>query len=347
MLEGIKHDVGSRVFSCLYQGNPSAASGNIFQRSWFQTYNQRPQFTRIVQSWDCASKTGVANDYSVGSTWGVTSNGYYLLSVVRKRMEFTELKHTIGALAEEWRPDTILIEDSSAGSSVIQELKSSTTFPVIAVPVDKSKVSRAEAVSPTFEAGKIFLPEGASWLNDVMDELAGFPNAAHDDVVDSFTLFLNYMRGDADVELPMVQVYKKIAQRVAAGLDYFISKPKPAPPPVAHPAGSSKPAPLPPELCPICKTPCSIRIGSAGHPPRCVNCGTLHNGGVIVSRPASGCVCLVPRMEARRLTPAGVRCDDCGEYLTNTATDGGRYPVNGISRAQYQSGAYGRRRRWS
>jgi hypothetical protein len=55
-------------------------------------------------------------------------------------------------------------------------------------------VARAQAVTPLLEAGKLFIPEGASWVADFIDEMAAFPNGAHDDCVDSTTQALNYLR---------------------------------------------------------------------------------------------------------------------------------------------------------
>jgi hypothetical protein len=65
-LEAVRADVGPRVFQTLYQGNASASQGTIFKRDWFRHYQQLPEnFTKIVQSWDTAFKTGATNDYSV------------------------------------------------------------------------------------------------------------------------------------------------------------------------------------------------------------------------------------------------------------------------------------------
>jgi hypothetical protein len=44
------------------------------------------------------------------------------------------------------------------------------------------------------ESGRVFLPQTAGWLPDFLYELAAFPNAAHDDQVDSLTQALNYLR---------------------------------------------------------------------------------------------------------------------------------------------------------
>lgn len=352
VLERTKRDIGSRAFQILYQQNPRAGAGNIFRREWFQLYNQRPQFDRIVQSWDCATKTGTGNDYSVGSVWGITSNGYYLLSLVRRRMEFVELRHTIAALADEWKPNVVLVEDAGAGSSAIQELKSSTTYPIIAVKADRSKIARAEAVTPTFESGRVYFPDGAFWLSELMDELCSFPTSQFDDQVDSCTQFLNYIRGEDSGDCGGVaEVGRRIAARIAAGLDIFRPIPKLRPQPIIHPPGRSVAAPSPAEDCPTCGFKTRIQIGSVGNVYRCCQCGTqFYVGGAIMSMPApaNGCRCEVPRPEARRPIPGGRdrwKCDDCG--FESDATEGGRWPVNGMSRSDYQSGAYRRRGRWN
>jgi predicted phage terminase large subunit-like protein len=147
----------------LYQQRPAAAEGVIFKRNYWQLY--RPPLTvalnRIVQSWDTAFKKGTENDFSVCTTWAVADNGYYLLHVWRERVEFPELKRVLASLAEQWKPHAILVEDRASGQSLIQELKNSTALPIIPVKVDSDKQTRAAAVTPIMEAGKIFLPESA------------------------------------------------------------------------------------------------------------------------------------------------------------------------------------------
>ena len=109
-------------------------------------------------------------------------------------MEFPELKRAVVALAARDRPRAIIVEDKASGQSLIQELKKDTALPVLPIKVDADKVTRANAVTPMIEAGRVFMPESAPWLADFVDELAGFPNGAHDDQVDSLTQALNYLR---------------------------------------------------------------------------------------------------------------------------------------------------------
>ncbi len=196
VLEQIRSAVGGAAWASLYQQRPAAAEGAIFKREWWQFY-QPPlviPVTRTVQSWDTAFKKGAENDFSVCTTWGATESGYFLLSLWRGRVEFPELKRMVGVLANEWKPHAVLIEDTASGQSLVQELKSATPLPVLPVKADSDKVTRAQAITPLIEAGKVFLPESAPWLRDYIDELASFPAGAHDDTVDSTTQALNYLR---------------------------------------------------------------------------------------------------------------------------------------------------------
>ncbi len=194
VLEQIRIRVGGAVWASLYQQRPAAAEGTVFKREWLRYYREQPVCKRIVQSWDTAFKTGLENDYSVCTTWGVAENGYYLLWFWRGRVDFPELKRLAVSLAQEWKPSAILVEDKASGQSLIQELRYQSPLPIIPVKADSDKMARAQAVTPLFEAGKIYLPESVPGLADYVEELASFPTGIHDDAVDSTTQALNHIR---------------------------------------------------------------------------------------------------------------------------------------------------------
>jgi predicted phage terminase large subunit-like protein len=203
-LNRIREAVGGAAWASLYQQRPAAAEGAIFKRTWWRFYRQAPKFSQVIQSWDTAFKKGAENSFSVGTTWGSAENGHYLLSVWRGRVEFPALRRVLIAQAEEWKPNAILVENQASGQSLIQELKSATALPVIAVKVDNDKLSRAQAVTAFVEAGKVYLPEEAPWLSDYIDELASFPTGLYDDAVDSTTQALNYFRERFDGPTPFI-----------------------------------------------------------------------------------------------------------------------------------------------
>jgi predicted phage terminase large subunit-like protein len=170
--------------------------GGIIKAEWFQRYRTAPaqgQILEVVQSWDTAYKAEQINDPSVCTTWAVTRTGLYLLDTFRKRMEYPALKRAVASLTEHWRPQAVLIEDKASGQSLIQELRNSSLIPVIAIEPEKDKVTRMNAVSAMFEAGRVFLPQAAPWLIEYEIELTTFPLSAHDDQVDSTSQFLRWV----------------------------------------------------------------------------------------------------------------------------------------------------------
>ncbi len=92
------------------------------------------------------------------------------------------LGETLGSLGKGLSPDAVLIEDAANGPAVCQLLRREIPG-LIAVRPTGSKVSRAHAVAPLLEAGQLAFRNG----NDALiSELLGFPNGAHDDLVDAF-----------------------------------------------------------------------------------------------------------------------------------------------------------------
>jgi predicted phage terminase large subunit-like protein len=206
-LERIKTSVGSRVFEAQYQQSPVPAEGNLFKAAWLRRYSGDPGreiFSNVVQSWDTATKLSAANDYSVCTTWGIQKNSYYLLDVLRDRWEYPDLLRTVKANAERHQINTVLIEDANSGAALIQSLRQETRLNIVPVKVTLDKMTRAAQQSAAIEAGRVLLPEQAPWLAELERELLGFPNARHDDQIDSMMQFLRWAAERARFEVPIV-----------------------------------------------------------------------------------------------------------------------------------------------
>jgi predicted phage terminase large subunit-like protein len=149
-----------------------------------------------VLSWDTASKTSELNDYSVGTVWSVEGDRFYLLDVIRERLNYPDLKRAIIRQAGVYSWPTILIEDRSSGTPLIQDLQNENVLRVIEYkpPAGADKVMRLHACSDRFESGRVLLPQEAPWLDDYITELISFPGSKHDDQVDSTTQALDYLR---------------------------------------------------------------------------------------------------------------------------------------------------------
>ncbi len=199
--------MGSYHFSAQYQQCPVPIDGQLLKLKWFQTYNRPPdkqEDDQIIQSWDTASKSGELNDYSVCTTWLKRDNQYYLLHILRERLEFPDLKKKVEELAEIYKADAVLIEDKASGIGLIQSyIRTDLRYlqNIIKIVPDTDKITRASNISHIVEAGNVFLPTEAYWLDDFKSEAMAFPNGRHDDQIDSFSQFLNWISTREEITL--------------------------------------------------------------------------------------------------------------------------------------------------
>lgn len=152
---------------------------------------------------DTAFEEGKENDYSVIQVWKRTPTGHYLIHRWKGKVAYPALKAKVLLLAGKYKPTVLLIEKKASGHPLVQELGTQTRLPVIPYNPKGDKTSRAHACTPQFEVGNVYIPDGSGddqeWVNDYVEEMCKFPNAAHDDDVDATTQYLN-SQNHAEVE---------------------------------------------------------------------------------------------------------------------------------------------------
>jgi predicted phage terminase large subunit-like protein len=190
VLEALKLQIGGDAFSAQYQQAPTPPGGAMIKRHWVRRYQELPPHSErflTLQSWDTASKGGPDNDWSVCTTWIVThTKRWYLVDVWRRRVDYPGLKAATQMLAAQWKAQRVLVEDTSAGTALVQELMAKVSGIIAAKPTG-DKVSRMAVASAKFEAGQVWLPERAAWLLNLEAELFAFPGSRHDDQCDSIS----------------------------------------------------------------------------------------------------------------------------------------------------------------
>jgi len=208
-LDRIRTSLGPRDWASTYQSLPVPEGGAIFDTRAFNLYPwaervevRKGPFVLKVSSFDTSYGKNSQGDYSVGTTWGLKRDGsMWLLDMFRGRPAFPELKEVMLTQFLMHSPNVVLIEDAASGQSLIQELKAGGDdrlyrIPVVAVPprlYGSDKVSRAHSVTGYVAAGKIYIPADAPWSGEFISEMGLFPNATHDDIVDSVTYAIRRM----------------------------------------------------------------------------------------------------------------------------------------------------------
>jgi predicted phage terminase large subunit-like protein len=194
-----------------YQQDPTSEEGALVKREWWQIWEaERPPPCKfIIQSWDTAFTKNERSDYSACTTWGVFHKDenendphIILLDALKERLEFPELKTRAFEMYREWEPDACIVEAKASGSPLIFELRR------MGVPIQEytptrgnDKISRVNAISDLFASGKVWCPR-KRWAEEVVEELAAFPNSDHDDLVDSTTQALLRFRKGGFINLP-------------------------------------------------------------------------------------------------------------------------------------------------
>ena len=206
-LEALKAELPVSKWEAQYQQNPTGNENAIIKRDMWQIWDDErpPNCEYLIQSWDTAFEKNNRADYSACTTWGVfkhpDKNGDMKSNIIcldsfKKRMEFPELKQKALELWKEWDPDTLIIEKKAAGAPLLYELRR------MGIPLQEftpskgnDKIARVNAISDLFASGVVWCPTNR-WADELMEELASFPNGDHDDLVDSTSqALIRYRQG--------------------------------------------------------------------------------------------------------------------------------------------------------
>lgn len=192
VLNSLKSDMGDAKFSAQYQQRPTSAEGALIRREWFKRYKSvtiRPGGL-ICQAWDTAYTTNTTSDWTVGTTWYIWEDKFYLLDVFRQRLEYPAVKQAVISEARRYKTDVVMIEAAGAGQTLVQELRQTNEFRITSAKPVVSKEARLLKEYAALQSGHVYLPKEAPWLDCFLNEALGFPNGKHDDQVDSLVLFL-------------------------------------------------------------------------------------------------------------------------------------------------------------
>jgi len=201
----------------------------IVKRKWFRMWpanKPTPELEYVIASYDPATSEKTHNDPTACTVWGIFENMdvgtcVILLDAWDNHLSYPELRKKVvsdfkevvygadNTFAKGRKADMILMEDKSAGISLIQELQGSGV-PVRAYnPGRADKVQRMNIVAPLIAKGKAYIPEDsvkkgeyADWTKRFMRQVCSFPESGgHDDYVDSLSQALRVLRDSGWLQL--------------------------------------------------------------------------------------------------------------------------------------------------
>lgn len=163
------------------------------------------EIEQTIISVDASFKKTVDGSFVAMHVWSKAGAKRFLRDRVHARMDFDESARALLSLIARW-PDARakIIEDKANGPAIISSLEAMGVSGLIAVSPEGGKEARAQAMLPYHAAGNVYLPDGAPWLDEYVQEHADFPLGATDDDVDAQSqalLHLEGVQGAADLWL--------------------------------------------------------------------------------------------------------------------------------------------------
>jgi predicted phage terminase large subunit-like protein len=212
-LDRIRRQVGLYYWSAMYQQRPAPPEGFLFKRQNLRYWRQEtrnilgadirmlvlghsdrersydlstlPRF----QTCDAALSEKTTADWTVVATWTVTPQGdLVLLDLERRHFEEQQVAHFLKAQNDKHNRPALWIERFGAGRNPLKIL-TRDGYPIRQIPAQAGsqtdKITRSFPAVALTEAHRLFLPsDRPEWLDDFESQLAAFPNAKNDDMVD-------------------------------------------------------------------------------------------------------------------------------------------------------------------
>jgi len=198
--------LGSYNFAGQFKQLPADPEGGLIKRAWFKiiSWNEFRHILGLLTIdelkliWDFFIDTAytaeASNDPTAILTCTEVRNEMFIRNVTTAKLEFPDLVkfipdyvHGHGYTSR----SKIYVEPKASGKSTVQQIKRSTNLNIIeSEPPKDDKLTRATAITPAIEAGRVYLIEGP-WNEAYLNELCDFPKSKNDDQVDVTVMAVN------------------------------------------------------------------------------------------------------------------------------------------------------------
>lgn len=221
----LERELGPYAYAGQYQQNPTPRGGGIIRYEWWQDFDgdmakelgcpikdngspkEFPPMEVIIGSLDTAFTEEEENDPSALTIWGIFRDTagnpkVMLMFAWDERYVIHDLVSRVAGDCKTFKVDLLLIEDKAAGHSVAQELERLFGNLKFAVQLinprtgfikSPDKVARLQTVVHLFAEGLVHSPLD-TWADDVKKQCAIVPRAIHDDLADTTSMALIYLR---------------------------------------------------------------------------------------------------------------------------------------------------------
>lgn len=190
-----KKALSNRTFISLYQQRPAPEDGGIIKKKWFRRFNANDLPNGVIRRFRSDTAYGKEkSDNSSTICYTIHENKLYIWNIMICNLPYPAFKKAYISFLEtnQYNLSSLCIfEPKATGISVVQDLEEATLTNGERINVTEdvapkdAKETRVYAVSALIESGCVYLLEGSSWIDELLNECAVFPNGLKDDNVDN------------------------------------------------------------------------------------------------------------------------------------------------------------------
>ena len=182
------------VYAAQFQQRPSPKAGAMFQRDWFKFYDKLPVDPDTwVMSLDGTFGKGDTRDYVTVGVWAWKKPNMYLDYELHAKLSFTETLGEVKRILLAYPNISAKLFEKAASGEPLQDMLHTEIGGIILIPPNRSKETRAAAVTPYFQTGNVWI-KNAPWTNEFISEMVNFPGSRYDDQVDAASQAIEYMQ---------------------------------------------------------------------------------------------------------------------------------------------------------
>ena len=226
-LQKKRSDMGPYIYSAQMMQNPTADKTQGFKREWMKYYSSTPvdtgSGTNKYLLVDAANEKRPENDYTSAWVVGLGSDqNFYVLDIVRDRLNLTERADMLFRLHRKWKPLETRYEQYGMQADIQhimeRQNRENYRFGVTKVGGPMPKNDRIKRLVPAFEQGRWYFPVSLNYTDYekqtrdlvhifVEHEYAPFPVGLHPDMLDSLARIMDESGWQSDTPVALGLVW--------------------------------------------------------------------------------------------------------------------------------------------
>jgi predicted phage terminase large subunit-like protein len=193
--------VGSIIFDCQYQNDPTSMEGSLLKAKWLHSWDEtsgfkQPQFDQMQHYLGVDPSLGESDYFGIAIlAYDTRYHQGYLRDVWAEHLPFpTIIKNKLPELIQLYKPLKIYME-TNFWQKLLTKMPELQGYPIVPVNTVKNKETRFIPMSSHFEAKRVLVNPLLLNRTEFWTEWVQFPRGQHDDAVDAVDLVVSHVMG--------------------------------------------------------------------------------------------------------------------------------------------------------